>query len=198
MPEVVRAGEYLQDLARLDPFPKGFNGLAYDTGESRQLLYSGKAGMEMELNFSQGTALAEAPEFARRLGFTPFPTIPGGSDDGNSIMGGVSAAFAVSSGTENPGATIELLKFLTDETARDEFAESRTVTALKGAKPSDQLVKEIAAAFAKATDYQLCWDQFLPPALGQAQLDVSQSLPDFTTTPQAAADHLAEVARTEL
>ena len=197
-PEVVRAGELLQDLARLDPFPKGFNGLAYDTGESRQLLYSGKAGMEMITNYFPGTAAREAPEYAKRIWFTPFPIIPGGADDGSGVIGGVSAAFAVSSGAEHPDAAIELLDFLTDATARDEFAEAGIVVALKGANPPDPLMKEHAKAFENAKSYQLYWDQFLPPALGQAQLDVSQSLLDFTTTPQAAAEHMAAVAKTEL
>ncbi len=195
-PEVVQAGKLLQDLAKLDVFSPGYDGLNYDTGDSRQLLYSGKAGMEMILNFFQGTALAESPDYAARMGFSPFPTIPGGKDDGSGIIGGVSAAFAISKGSKNPAGAVELINFLTDNTARDAFADGKTITALKGASPTDPLTKDLSNAFGKAKYFQLYWDQYLPPALGQAQLDVSQALLDMKTTPEAAAEQLAAVAKT--
>ena len=44
-PAFVEAGKYLQDLVKLGAFQKGYNGLDYDIGGSRRLLYSGKAAM---------------------------------------------------------------------------------------------------------------------------------------------------------
>lgn len=66
------------------------------------------------------------------------------------------------------------------------------------AGPANWLSRREVLKFATATDCQPCWVKIPLTALGLAQLDVSQSLLDFATTPRAAADHLATVAKTGL
>ncbi|CAG4904316.1 hypothetical protein R54767_03063 [Paraburkholderia gardini] len=46
-PAFVEAGKYIQELVKAGAFAKGFNGLDYDVGASRRLLYSGRAAMEL-------------------------------------------------------------------------------------------------------------------------------------------------------
>src|SRR5690606_2242409 len=41
----VKAGEYIQDLVKRDAFNPGFNGIPYDSGQGRQLMYTGEAAM---------------------------------------------------------------------------------------------------------------------------------------------------------
>ena len=47
-PGVVEAGRRMQELAKAEAFPEGFNGLDYDTGGSRQLMYAGKVALELQ------------------------------------------------------------------------------------------------------------------------------------------------------
>ena len=63
----VKAGERIQELVEMDAFVQGFNGLNYDTGESRAQLWSGDAAMELMGDWQYNTALEEAPHLARIL-----------------------------------------------------------------------------------------------------------------------------------
>ena len=47
-PGVVEAGRRMQELAKAGAFPEGFNGLDYDTGGSRQLMYAGQTALELQ------------------------------------------------------------------------------------------------------------------------------------------------------
>ena len=57
----IRAGKMLQDWVKAGYFNEGFNGLDYDSGQSRGLLYAGKAAMELMGNWSTSIMRAENP-----------------------------------------------------------------------------------------------------------------------------------------
>jgi raffinose/stachyose/melibiose transport system substrate-binding protein len=193
-PGVVQAGEMMQELADAGAFPEGFNGIDTDTGAARRLLYGNQAAMELMGTWLPGTIDNEIDDFSQKLKFFPFPEIEGGEGDASSLLGGVSPAYAISQATEIPEVAIDFLRTITDDTARDQVAQDNRLTAITGATYEDETTAQLATALEQASTVQLFWDQFLPPELGQAQLDVSQGLLGKSITPADGAAQLEEVA----
>lgn len=194
-PSFVEVGKRLQELVNAGAFQNGFNGVDWDSGGSRQLLYAGKAAMELMGNWLPPIVAGESKGFETKLDFFPVPPLPGGKGDPSSIVGGAGYGYAVSQKSKAAAASVELLRFLTDDTVRDAFAQNGEVPAMQGAKITDPRTQKVAAALAKAKHLQLYWDQFLPPELGQAQLDVTQGLLSLDLTPEEAAKKMDEVAK---
>lgn len=193
-PAVVQAGEMMQQLADAGAFPEGFNGLDIDTGGSRQLLYAEQAAMELMGTWLPGTIESEVPGWSENLNFFEFPIIDGGEGDPTAVLGGVSPAYAASAATEVPEAAIAFLKAITDDTARDQAVADGRLTAIKGATYEDEMTNRLATILEEAQSVQLFWDQYLPPELGQAQLDVSQALLGKSITPEEGASQLEQAA----
>lgn len=193
-PGVVRAGEMIQELVDAGAFPEGFNGIDTDTGAGRRLLYGEQAAMELMGTWLPGTIDSEIEGFSEKLRFFPFPEVEGGEGDPSSMLGGVSPAYAISQATEIPEVAIEFLRTITDDTAREQVAQAGRLSAMKGATYEDETTRQLATALGEAVTVQLFWDQYLPPELGQAQLDVSQALLGKSITPEEAAAQLEEAA----
>ena len=141
-----------------------------------------------------GTIDSELPDFSQKLNFFPFPTVDGGAGDPSALLGGVSPAYAVSAATKVPEVAIEFLRRVTDDDARDLAVADGRLVAIKGATYEDEMTSRLATALEEAAAVQLFWDQYLPPELGQAQLDVSQGLLSKSMTPEEGAAQLEEVA----
>lgn len=193
-PGVVEAGRRIQELVKAGAFPEGFNGLDYDTGGSRQLMYAGKVAMELQTGSYPSTAAGEMKGFDQKLDFATFPTLPNGKGQATGLLGGM-IGYAVSQKTKNKDAAIELLRYLTDDTARDAYINNGRVAAVKGGSITDPATKKMADAINGASSFQNYWDQALAPELGQEQLDVSQALLGGSISPEAAAQRLDEVAK---
>jgi raffinose/stachyose/melibiose transport system substrate-binding protein len=175
-------------------FPEGFNGLDYDTGGSRQLMYAGKTALELQTAGYPATTGGEMKGFDQKLDFATFPTVPDGKGKATGLLGGMTG-FAISAKTKGRDASIALLHVLTDDTARDGYVKNGRVPTVKGAEISDPMIKKIADTITNATSFQNYWDQALSPELGQEQLDVSQALLGLSITPEAAAKRLDDVAK---
>ena len=193
-PGVVEAGRRMQELVKAGAFPEGFNGLDYDTGGSRQLMYAGKVAMELQTASYPATTGGEMKGFDQKLDFATFPTVPNGKGQATGLLGGM-IGYAVSQKSKAPETAVELLRFLTDDTARDAYIKNGRVPAIKGGQISDPLTKKVADTINGATSFQNYWDQALPPDLGQEQLDVSQALLSGSLSPEAAAQRLDDVAK---
>lgn len=187
-PPFVEAGQYLQQLVKLNPFQKGYLGAAYDPDEESAI---GNYHAAMELmgqwapaNDKSVATDKKGPDF----GIFPFPMVEGGAGSVADVMGG-GAGWAI--GKNAPTAeTIDFLKF---------FFSSANVTSLvkqgiavppmsvAEAAVTDPLRKEVDQMAAAAPYFQLYYDQYLPPAVGQVLLDQTQGLFAGTVTPQAAA-----------
>ena len=62
----------------------------------------------------------------------------------------------------------------------------------------DPLIKEVLDRTAKAKYYQLYYDQYLPPAVGQAVNDATQGIFAGTSSPEEVAKTIEDAASTEL
>lgn len=195
-PGYVKAGEYIQKLVKAGAFPEGFNGLDEDTGQSRQLFYSGKAAMYVNGSWFLNIIRDENPEMEKKVGFFPFPTVPDGKGDPSNLVGGVSPVYSVSASCKYPDLAVELLKELTSEETIKTFAEHRgAIPALKGVEVDDPFVKQLKEMVEKANHLQVYYDQTLPPELAEEHKNTTQSLFGFKMTPEEAAKAMEKKAK---
>lgn len=192
----VKAGEMIQELVEKDAFPNGFNGLNFDTGQSRQLLYSGQAAMEIQTTGYINNVRSEAPEFQENLGIFNFPAIEGGEGDPSNIVGGVSPVFSVAEKTEHPELAIELVKELTSiETAQEATDKGGKIPAVVGVDIQDEFIQAVNDLMAEANNMQTFYDQTLPPELGELHKDTTQAIFGMDMTPEEAADAMESKAQ---
>ncbi|TBL76619.1 extracellular solute-binding protein [Paenibacillus thalictri] len=192
----VKAGEMIQDLVKRGAFNPGFNGLTYDTGQSRQLIYTGKAAMEMQTSSYINNVRNEAPEFESKVGIFPFPAINGGKGKITNVVGGVSPVFSVSAKSKYPDLAVELVKALTSvELAQKLADEASAISAVKGVNYKDPFAVQLNDMLSKAQFLQTYYDQTLPPELAELHKDTTQELFGLTMTPAEAAKQMEAKAK---
>jgi raffinose/stachyose/melibiose transport system substrate-binding protein len=193
-PAFVEAGRRLQELVKAGAFAQGFNGLDYDVGASRRLMYSGKAAMELMGTWESSAFKNENPEFFKKVDFFAFPTIPGGKG-GNGIVGSVGNNFySVSTACKAPDAAFALVKsFVDDEAIAARLADDR-ITPVKGLKVGDPNLQRVLKLVADAPTVQLWYDQELPPQLAELHKDTVQALFGLSMTPEEAAQKMEALA----
>lgn len=195
-PVFVEAGKYIQDLVKAGAFAPGYNGLDYDLGASRRLLYSGRAAMELIGTWEASTIRKENPSFYQNLDFFPFPSVPGGKGDPRDIVGTVGDSFlSISSQCQDRAAAFKLIQTMTDDMAMKARVADDRIPPVKDVTVSDPMMKRVQALIAQAPSVQLWYDQELPPRLGERHKDLAQALFGLSITPQAAAEQMQEAAK---
>jgi raffinose/stachyose/melibiose transport system substrate-binding protein len=199
-PSFVEAGTKLKELVDLQPFQNGFLGAGY--GDHIALMANGKAAMELMGHWAPGAergAAKDVKTFNANLGWFPFPSVEGGAGDATDALGG-GDGFAF--GKNAPPAAIDFVRYLTSVENQTAMAKAGIAVppVVKGAEAGldDALLKEIQSRVAKAKYYQLYYDQYLPPAVGQAVNDATQELFAGTTAPEQVAKTIEEAAAIEL
>ncbi len=195
----VEAGEYLQQLIALEPFPSGFLGLNYN--DQAALVGNGQAAMELmghwgpavqAGNSVSGEGLGEA------LGWFPFPTIEGGLGNADDVLGG-GDGFAV--GINAPDETIDFLRFLTNAQNQRVGSEIWLVPVVAGTEDvfeDNPVMSRIIEARNSATYSQLYYDQFLPPAVGATVNDAVEMLFAGVASPEQVAQMIEDETSFEL
>ncbi len=193
-PVFVEAGRKLQELVKAGAFAQGFNGLDYDVGASRRLMYSGKAAMTLMGTWESSSFKNENPEFFKKVDFFAFPTIPGGKG-GSGVVGSVGNNFySVSRACKSPDAAFALIKsFVDDEAVAARVADNR-IPPVKGLKVTDPALQRVLKLVADAPTVQLWYDQELPPQLAELHKDTVQALFGLSMTPEEAAQKMEALA----
>jgi raffinose/stachyose/melibiose transport system substrate-binding protein len=192
----VQAGEYIQDLVDREAFNPGFNGVPYDSGQGRQLMYTGNAAMMLITTGFVNQVRDEFPEFEEKMGVFGFPAIESGSGDPTNIAAGVSPVWSISEDTEHPELTLELIKELTSvETAQGYLNKSGTPVAIKGVEVEDEFVQVFTDMINNANSIQFPYDQTLPPELGELHKDTTYELFGKSITPEEAAEAMERKAQ---
>jgi len=192
----VKAGEMIQELVNRNAFNPGFNGLQYDTGQSRQLLYTGKAAMEVQTSGYINNVREESPDFEAKLGMFPFPAIEGGKGDRSNLVGGVSPVLSVSAASKHPEEAIALIDALTSVEVGQRFAdEASTISAINGVQYNNEFAKQQFDMLTQAKFMQTFYDQTLPPELAELHKDTTQALFGLTMTPEEAAQQMEAKAK---
>ncbi len=195
----IKAGELIQELVKRNAFNPGFNGVPYDEGQGRQLMYSGQAAMmDMTISFLNNVR-QEAPEFEEKLDFFVFPAIEGGKGDQTQIGGATGPVWSVSKDSENADLAVELIKELTStETAQNYTDRTGSLTGVKDIVPADDFTKRFYEIVQSSTYIQMPYDQTLPPELAELHKDTTQALFGLEMTPEEAAKKMEEKAKEEL
>ena len=194
-PAFVRAGALIQELVRTGAFVEGFQGLDYETGQTRMLLYSGKAAMELMGSWMIPNARDENPAFAAELDFFPFPAIAGGRGDPGELVGSLGdQVYSVSTTCPHPDEAFALIQQLTDEAAVAERLQDGYLPPLKGVRMKDPLMQRLAELVQAAPRVQLWYDQYLPPEVGEAMKDAVQGLFSLSLSPEEAAAQIEAAA----
>lgn len=182
----VQAGIHLQQLTALNPFEKGYLGEAYP--DEQGIMGNSNAAMELMGQWAPGgDAASAADKKGPSFGLFPFPMVEGGVGNPTDVMGG-GGGFAV--GKNAPPETIDFVKFLTNTTnAKTLASKSIGLPPIKEALDAvtDPLQKEVVQMVGNAPYFQLYYDQYLPPAVGQVLLDQTQGLYTGNITPTAAS-----------
>lgn len=199
-PAFVQAGEKLKELVDLQPFQNGFLGAGY--ADHQTVMANGQAAMELMGQWAPGANAGVALDvdaYRQTLGWFPFPTVEGGAGDPSDALGG-GDGFAV--GKNAPPQAIEFVRFLTSVENQTAMAKAGIAVppVVKGAEAGldDPLLKEVQSRVAQAKYYQLYYDQYLPPAVGQAVNDATQGVFAGTASPEDVAQTIEDAASTEL
>lgn len=199
-PAFVEAGVRLKELVDLQPFQNGFLGAGY--ADQTAVMGNNQAAMELMGHWAPGAdrgVAADVDSYNKNLGWFPFPTVDGGAGDPSDAVGG-GDGFAV--GKNAPPEAIKFVRFMTSLENQIAMVKSGIAVppVVKGAEAAmdDPLLKEVQTRAAQAKYYQLYYDQYLPPAVGQAVNDATQGLFASTSSPEEVANTIEEVAATEL
>ncbi len=195
-PAYVQAGKYIQEMVDRNAFNSGFNGVPYDEGQGRQLLYSGQAAMmDMTISFLNNVR-QEAPEFEEKLDFFLFPTVPGGKGDTTHVGAATGPVWSVAKNSEHPDLATELVKELTStETAQNYTDRTGSLTGVKDIEPADEFTKRFYEVVQNATHLQMPYDQTLPPELAELHKETTQAIFGKDMTPEEAAKKMEEKAK---
>lgn len=192
----IQAATKIQELVKMGAFPEGVNGMNYDTGQSRQLLYTDKAAMSIDGSWFLNTLRNEMPEFEKKLGFFMFPSIQGGKGSDKEIVGGVSPVFSVAEKGANKDLAVELVKELAGkETAKEMANKASRISAVKGVEYEDKYAQKINDIMQKAEYLQTFYDQTLPTEVATEHLDTTQALFGLSMTPEEAVKKVEEKAK---
>lgn len=196
----LEAAQRLKDLIDLEPFQTGYLGAGY--GDQQVVMGNAKAAMELMGQWAPGSNRSVAEDldaYNNSLGWFPFPAVEGGVGKATDALGG-GDGFAI--GKNAAPEAIEFVRFLTSvevqtEMARNGFALPPTV---KGAEAGvdDPLILGLLDNMSKSEYYQLYYDQYLPPALGQVINDATQELFAGTRSPEEVVAQIEEAASFEL
>jgi raffinose/stachyose/melibiose transport system substrate-binding protein len=196
-PVFIEAGKRVQELVKAGAFQEGFNGLDYDAGGTRALLYSGKAAMQLMGTWEIGTIKSENADFYQNnLGFFPFPAITTGAGDPRNIVGTVGNNFySVPTTCKKPDEAFKLIQYLIDDASVEARGKSGRIPPVKGFKTEDPVLQQVIALVERAPNVQLWYDQYLPPSVAEAHKDSSQSLFALSATPEEAAKQFEQAAK---
>ena len=180
------AGQTIEDWVDKGYFPQGVNGLDEDSGQSRQMMYKEQAAMDLMGSWRIGNYQADSPEFYKKVGWFPFPTIDGSSADSSILVGTIGDGFlSFNCKGDKLKAAFECMKYYSSDEDIKVFTENGKLPPLKGIKPADAVWTQISDAIEHAGAVQLWYDQYLPPEVSEVHKSESQKLFDKSATPEA-------------
>lgn len=187
----IKAGEKVQEWVEAGYFPDGVNSLSEDDGQAKQLMYQETAGMLLCGSWYTGTFATDSAEFYEKIGWFPFPAIEESDADPSIMIGTVGDQFIVfNCEGEKLEAAFECAEKHLDEEVIDFEVENGKIPPVQGieSKLTDSITKEVVEAANNASEIQLWYDQYLPPAVATAHLDGLQEVFGQTKTPQEAQE----------
>ena len=191
----IQAGEKIQEWVNAGYFPDGVNSLSEDDGQAKQLMYQETAGMLLCGSWYTGTFATDSEEFYQKIGWFPFPAIEGSDADPSIMIGTVGDQFIVfNCEGEKLAAAFECAEAHLSDEVIDLEVENGKIPPVNGIeeKLTDPITIEVVEAANNASEIQLWYDQYLPPAVSNAHLDGLQEVFGLTMTPQEAQESMQQ------
>ncbi|WP_129843700.1 serine/threonine-protein kinase [Streptomyces sp. RFCAC02] len=190
-PAFTRAGELLQELAALDPFPAQAESADYMTGQV-PVFARGEAAMELTGQWAP-RYYAEEDGGADGIGFFPFPAVEDGAGSATEILG-YAEGMAVSAGAPPEAAAFAL--FLAERPQQSGVTGTGALPILVDAAdvvPDEPLAAPVGVLTA-ATGFQPDWEQLGIPGLSAAVGESARSVILGEATPAEAATEIGDAA----
>jgi raffinose/stachyose/melibiose transport system substrate-binding protein len=193
----VLAGEYLQQLIALEPFPEDFLTLDYAAQET--MMGNGEAAMNLMGPWSiaaQAVNSASGEGIGDDLGWFAFPAVEGGAGHPNDVFGG-SEGFAVTA--DAPDETVHFLEFITSVDNQRAAAQIGIVPVVSGTEDvfeDDPVMHSMIEAGSAAPYLQMYYDQFLP--VGGVALQAVHRLFTGAGTPTEVAQEIEAAVSREM
>ncbi len=186
----VKAGERLKELSDLKPFQNGY--LATTFPQSAGMFGDGKGAMALQLNGMLGSMRANSADKVgipdEKLGWFPFPTLPGGKGDPSDTLGGMNG-WLITKGS--PKEAAQFMRFFTEVQNQQIAAEKGLyLPVVKGSTESLKrpVLRMLAENVGRSKYHQVYYDQMLGPSVGAVVNDISQALAADRIKPVAAAE----------
>ena len=173
-PCFTKAGNALTAFMKTSPFQPAFLSTPAQTGagSSAGMVANGKAAMELQGDWETSVvpALTSDKNIISKLGWFPFPSVPGGAGSSTAALDG-GDGFSCTTGAPEP-ACADFLQYI-DSTAVQEKLVKRANIGLPAnsaaqAVLSNPALKTAAAALKDAPFAQVYFDIALPTTAGQA------------------------------
>ncbi len=187
----IKAGEKIQEWVEAGYFPDGVNSLSEDDGQAKQLMYQETAGMLLCGSWYTGTFSTDSAEFYEKIGWFPFPAIEDSDADPSIMIGTVGDQFIVfNCEGDKLAAAFECAEAHLSDEVIDFEVENGKIPPVQGVDEmlTDSITKEVVEAANNASEIQLWYDQYLPPAVATAHLDGLQEVFGLTKTPMEAQE----------
>lgn len=197
-PAIIRAATMIQQLVKAGAFETGYDFVSYDAGESSALLYTGRAAMQLMGSWDFASIQTADPAFIAggKLGWTTFPTVPGGTGNPADIVGNPANFFSVTTAA-SAAAQKTAQDYLGNEVTSAGYVQnllqSGNVPPVKGltrqlsSQPDADWLLFQYNLVKNAPGYQLSWDQALSDTAATAVLTNLGTLFTDQMTPQQFA-----------
>lgn len=174
-PAIIKAGEQLAELGKLEPFQDGYLGATWP--QTLGTFADGRAAILLGFEHTEANQRKNAGDGkgleASNIGRFPFPIVEGGVGKVTDTLGGLNG-WAV---TKNASpAALDFLRFFTSpEQERRMAAAGVIIPAAAEAEDAlkDDLMRQAADQLAASTWHQNFFDQDLGPSVGRVVNDVS-------------------------
>ena len=187
------AGNKIADWVKKGYFQEGMNSISTDDGQDRQAIYQGKAAMLYSGSWYCSTFKNDDETFYSKMGWFPFPEcdeVSNGADYANICNGTVGDQFiSFNCKDDKLKAAFKCATYYSTDEGIQTMIDQGKIPPVNGVKDklTDPLSIEICEFVENATDVQLWYDQYLPPAVANAHLDSCQEVFGGTMTSEQAA-----------
>jgi len=194
-PAIIQSCQMIQDLVKAGGFGQGFGSISADTNADLALVVTGRAGMLLQGAWAYRSITDIDKDFipSGKLGFGPFPSVPGGKGDAKDIAGNPSQFWAISS-KATEAQTSAAIDYLSSTLWTDAYTKRLPDRGdIPPVKDAANLIigefpKGVYQMIQDAPNFQQSWDLALSPAASAefwTQLDL---LFNGSSTPQEFTD----------
>jgi raffinose/stachyose/melibiose transport system substrate-binding protein len=194
----VKAGNDVKTFLATQPFQPAFLGTPAQqgAGSSAGMVAGGQAAMELQGDWEPGTmaSLTNDKNLNSKLGWFPFPSVPGGKGDPKVALGG-GDGFSCTTGAT--GACADLLKYIDSTAVQKKLAVAGTglpVNPAAGAALTDPNLRTVLAYSQQAPYIQNYFDIAFPTNVGQALDDAVANYFAGQGTPQSIVQSVTQAA----